>query len=394
MRKWGLKLGSIPYKLLCKVLGVFVKKQNRALVISNVKVEDNAISMANFLAAHYQLEVDVMLPAKDMAYAKTFLNPRVHLHPSPRHMCLDWASFKRLSRAKYVFLTYQFLYGKAAQSQKYINLWHGLTYKKIQRLRPYDGILVQADYTVAGSEMTRKMNATIFGVPQEQVLITGLPRNDLMLRSRDQAIRLRKKLHLNTYRKILIWMPTYRRSNAANSVEVRKGMNALFGVENFAVQRMNRLLEKNNAICLLKTHHAMGLNREMKPFGRIQLIDDNWLKANAVLLYEFLACTDALISDYSSVMIDYMLLDKPIFCLATDVDNYRRTQGLCFSEYKNWVPSKLYEKQDEFFEALAAYLETDVDIWQEKRRKLCSAFFLYQDAHSAKRVAEAVLELD
>lgn len=394
MRKWGLKLGSTPYKLLCRVLGVFVKKQNRALVISNVKIEDNAVSMANFLAAHYPFEVDLLLPARDMAYAKPFLNPRIHLYPSPRHMCLDWASFKRLARAKYVFLTYQFLYGKTFRSQKYINLWHGLTYKKIQRLRPYDGILVQADYTVAGSEMTRKMNAAIFGVPQEQVLISGLPRNDRMLRSRDQSVRLRKKLGLDTYNKVLIWMPTYRRSNAANSTAVRKETSALFGEEDFALHTFNGILEKNNAVCLLKTHHATGLDCELESFDRVRLIDDAWLKTHEILLYEFLACTDALISDYSSVMIDYMLLDRPIFCMATDVEHYRGTQGLCFSQYKDWVPSALYENQDAFFEALAAYLETGGDVWQEKRRALCTAFFLHQDAHSARRVAEAVLDRD
>lgn len=188
----GAQAGQHPLQIALPDVGSFCQKQHRALVISNVKIEDNAISMANFLAAHYSLEVDLMLPARDMAFVKPFLDSRIHLYPSPRHMCLDWTSFKRLSRAKYVFLTYQFLYAKASRHQQYINLWHGLTYKKIQRLRPYDGILVQADYTVAGSEMTREMNAAIFGVPKEQVLISGLPRNDQMLRSRDQANRIQK----------------------------------------------------------------------------------------------------------------------------------------------------------------------------------------------------------
>lgn len=394
-RKWLLKVGSIPYKGLYNFLNFWVPKENRAVVISNAKAEDNAIEMANFLAVHFEGKVDLLLPEDEIEGMRQFLHPEVRIFASPRYMPLKWADFKRINRARYIFLTHQFLYARAPRKQKYINLWHGLAYKKIQSLRPYDGIPAQADYTISGSAMTQRLNAKIFDVPEKSVWITGLPRNDVMLRSMRQKDDLMSKIDINfdEYTKVMIWMPTYRRTDEKASIEIQSDRFDPFGIGDFDLHAFNEILRKNKVLCLMKTHHILKPKNEVESYSNLYNINDAWLAEQGVLLYQLLACTDALISDYSSVMIDYMLLDRPIFCLATDLENYKKTQGLIFEDYERWVPSKLYTDQDDFFMALRRFLKEGEDSFREKRRKLVPEFFEYTDDRSAQRILDCTLEL-
>lgn len=394
-RKWLLKAGSIPYKGLYNLLNLWIPKENRAVVISNAKAEDNAIEMANFLAAHFEGKVDILLPEEEIAGMKQFLDPRINVYKCPRHMALNWTDFKHINRGRYIFLTYQFLYGKANPEQKYINLWHGLTYKKIQSLRPYDGIPAQADYTISGSEMTRRMNAEIFNVPEDSVWVTGLPRNDLMLRTMDHVSTLKSSItpDFNRYAKVIIWMPTYRRTDESGSIEVAADRNKIYGSGHFAMADFNDLLRRNNTLCLVKTHHILHAPRQEENYSNILEINDAWLAEQGILLYQLLACTDALISDYSSVMIDYMLLDRPVFCLAADIENYKKTQGLCFSDYEDWIPSKLYTEQQDFLADLSDFLADDKDDGRGKRQRLLPKFFTYKDTKSARRILDYTLRL-
>lgn len=390
-RKWGVHLGTLLYRLVYKLISSFFSKRDKAVIISNARIEDNAIEMANFLALNDDMEIEVLVPKANVSFAKRVLDPRIAVYQCPRHFPLNWRDVKRIATAKYVFLTYQFLPDRGAKKQVFVNLWHGLTYKKIQNLRPYDGLPAQANFTVAGSAMTKKMNAEIFDVPLQCVIETGLPRNDLMLRSQQKQIEIKSKLpqEFADYSKLLIWMPTYRRSTTENSIEIRQKNEGLFGVDEFASKEFNDILKANNTLCLVKAHHSVG-SLEGKSFDHIITINDEWLQKRDLLLYQLLACTDALISDYSSVMIDYMLLNKPIFCFAADLKAYKKSQGLCFSAYENWIPSMLYQDKSEFFKALKVYLETEEDSGKSKRKELLPEFFSHTDPNSARRIADIV----
>src|SRR5699024_10696008 len=141
-----------------------------------------------------------------------------------------WKALKIVASHKYVYLTYQFLYGNFRKKQTFINLWHGLAYKKIQSARKYDGIRVRADFTVAASTLSRKMFASLFDVPIATVLKAGLPRNDLLLNSQNEKKQLQKKLSLNLqrYDTVFIWMPTYRRMK--NKVGILTDSKNIFNV--------------------------------------------------------------------------------------------------------------------------------------------------------------------
>ncbi len=394
LKQTFLAIGMWGYKLLYNLVNCFFSKQEKVLVISNTRLEDNAIEMANYIARHYTLEVAIMLPEEQIKWAKMHLHPAVTCYKSPRYMALKWGDLKRVCSSRYLFFTYQFLVGKSTKNQYTINLWHGVGHKKIQHARAYDGIQLRTDYTIATSAMTQKMFGEFFENPPENVWISGLPRNDLLLNSQPHKTTLKKKYlpKLNAYTKIIIWMPTYRRKSGRSSQnEVRRGnVDGVFGYENFDVQQFNQLLQEQNSVCLIKAHHRVSKSVSLNQYSQLQFIDDEWIWQKPMQMYQLLACTDALITDYSSVMIDYSLLNQPIFCLADDVETFKQTQGLYFEVYEQWVPTKLFTNQQDFFTAVRRYLETGEDAFKTQRQKICRAYFQYPDAHSAQRIAEKV----
>src|SRR5699024_8224238 len=108
-------------------------------------------------------------------------------------------------------------------------------------------------------------------------------------------------------------------------------------------------------------------------------------------LYQLLGCTDLLISDVSSVIIDYMLVDQPIICVFTDFEEYKKTRGFYFDDIENWMPSRINKTQESFFEHLENILRNDVDPSSEKREKLKNYFFDHHDAGSTERLVRHVI---
>lgn len=368
-------------------------KQKKAAVICKNRLEDNALEMANYLAKFTSMQVYLIVPKHLRVSTGPLVHPSIEVSQNFKKGQRSWKTLKIIFESRYLFYTDR-SYLFASEKQTTVNLWHGVGHKKIGVMLGQKPILT--DWTIACSPLTRQIFTDIFGVSKNTVTADGLPRNDLLLRSQDKIREVKKKFpqHLNGFTKILIWMPTFRRhlNDRRGPNTILKEVDNIFGIKNFDIERFNTILKENNALCLIKPHYFVEKCNPLQGYGHIQAIDDAELHKNKLSLYQFLACTDALITDFSSVMIDYSLLDRPIFCFATDLEEYKQTQGLYFEDYENYVPTEFIQSQDRFFAALKAYLETNSDPYKEKRHKVRDLYFEHQDANSAKRIAERVLE--
>jgi CDP-glycerol glycerophosphotransferase (TagB/SpsB family) len=93
------------------------------------------------------------------------------------------------------------------------------------------------------------------------------------------------------------------------------------------------------------------------------------LKKENVNLYELMAHTDALLSDYSSAAVDYLLLDKPMGFILTDFDEYEKARSWCYDNVKDYMPGHhIYTAEDlrEFLADTAA----GRDAYAEARAKV------------------------
>src|SRR5699024_8888163 len=176
------------------------------------------------------------------------------------------------------------------------------------------------------------------------------------------------------YEKIIIWLPTYRKDYYSNQDD-GEDLNNPFQIKDFDIAKFERELKSQNALCLVKPHPRAIQNYDYK-FENIKIINDNWLLKKGITLYHLLALADILVSDFSSVIIDFLLMDKPIICFNTDFEEYKQNRGFSFDNIEEMLPSPIIQDQESFFNYLNMIFEEN-DPSEEKRLYLKKQYFKY-----------------
>ncbi len=145
---------------------------------------------------------------------------------------------------------------------------------------------------------------------------TGLPRNDDLATVTDEEIlSIRKKLAIPTGKKVILYAPTFREFSRAGD-----GRNALGIPIDFV--NWERLLG-GEYVLLVTAHYEVA-----------KLLDElpkNSFVINAFkypVLNDLIKVSDILISDYSSIVFDYAIMERPILCYGYDYDSYAVERGL------------------------------------------------------------------
>ncbi|MDZ7690998.1 MAG: CDP-glycerol glycerophosphotransferase family protein [Balneolaceae bacterium] len=313
------------------LLNFIIPKYNQVIIEGSPSAESSAVEIAKQINSSYKLPIYFIDKGGEQSLGK--LLPKDINIISRGSLWFFWYYF----RSKYVFFTHGTFLNFYPQEQKIVNVWHGVFYKNIGRLLGQNGL--DADITVATSEMTKKMFVEAFGVSKEKIIISSYPRNDTLIKSYKKKKDIKERVGLSDYKEILIWLPTYRKSVSGNIRSDGIEAGNPFNVVNFRIDAFNQLLVDNNTLCILKPH-PMAPDYNQESLSNIWIIDDNWITDFGITLYHLLGCSDILISDLSSVMVDYLLIDNPIICYCSDLKEYKRTRGLYFNDIERWVPSK------------------------------------------------------
>ena len=101
--------------------------------------------------------------------------------------------------------------------------------------------------------------------------------------------------------------------------------------------------------------------------------------------YRLLKDSDALISDYSSIAYDYLMLNRPIGYDFSDLDSY--TNGLCVDNPDEYIAGPKIYCYDELLGFLKDVSE-EKDSYKEQRENLCRRIYKYTDGNSSKRIVE------
>jgi CDP-ribitol ribitolphosphotransferase len=94
---------------------------------------------------------------------------------------------------------------------------------------------------------------------------------------------------------------------------------------------------------------------------------------------------DVLVTDYSSAIFEYSLLERPMAFFAPDLDAYERERGF-YVDYRGWVPGPVFDRTD----GLAAWLragQADLD----RIRQFRDASFAVADGRATARLLDEVL---
>lgn len=211
---------------------------------------------------------------------------------------------------------------------KKVALWHGMPLKKLNyatnnlqkrnrsiiRLIQYLILKIynhtQRSITIATSKKTKEFLIESFEVKPQSVFITGQPRNDILF-SNDIKTSVFNRLNHNNNERFILYMPTWRDSDKTEKPFLNSILKNLFE----DVEFMKSLKSKNVKLYIkphpnISTHYASQDNI---------IILDHQLKYDPQKL---MAVADVLITDYSSVFIDYALTERPIHFFVPDLKEY------------------------------------------------------------------------
>ena len=266
--------------------------------------------------------------------------------------------------------------------QNVVQMWHGTPFKGNDS-RGDRNKTTKSFYThiLSPSPYFIQIFVDNFSVSKEQVAICGQPRTDVMFEENE------KPDELTSFRKIIMWMPTYRKSSVLGDEDVKQ--TSIIPI--FSIAELNELDSKlsNLNICLLiKLHPLQNLDlyEEVK-LKNIQLLNQNDFQNKGWDLYRLLSCTDALISDYSSVFYDYMLLDKPIGFAIDDFDEYRDNRGFAVDDPEFFMAGEKIKSKEELYQFID-HVSKGIDPYKEQRNEVNRITHTYPDGNNSKRALE------
>jgi CDP-glycerol glycerophosphotransferase len=205
-----------------------------------------------------------------------------------------------------------------------------------------------------------------------ELLEVGYPRNDALINDADigEAAALRRRLKLDDGRQVVLYAPTFRPKTTGRGVEALK----VPWLEEFVARYGERM------VLLVRPHYlaTFGLPPALRHAVR-NVADVH----DITPLYQI---SDALITDYSSVMFDYALLHRPMIFYVPDYDDYVGSRGAYF-DLDDWAPGPVARTGDEVLATLAD-LPALAEQYAEKHRAFVRRFGTYDRGNAAQTVVE------
>lgn len=291
-------------------------------------------------------------------------------------------------RSKFIFSTHDLFTSISSEKIKKINLWHGMPLKAIKNLDKRKKIEIKSNYDtiIATSEFFQKIMAESFNVSKDKVLILGQPRNDLLFKETHFFNKV--GLKREKYSKKIMWMPTFRKSLIKNKswsndgiyTEEKIGVISLDQLDN-----LNNMLKEKNILLMIKLHPMDFLqNIKIENKSNILIIKNQDLENIDEQLYPLLGNCDALITDFSSVWIDYEILNKPIYFVIEDYEDYKKTRGIVFDDFAEISSLPIIEKYEDFPKIIDDLLNCKID------KESSFKYNKYKDNRSCERIVKAL----
>ena len=139
---------------------------------------------------------------------------------------------------------------------------------------------------------------------------------------------------------------------------------------------------------IIKIHHLQKTDLlSTITLSNILYIEDKDLNEKGIQLYELIGQTDALITDYSSIMFDYMLLDRPIGYFINDLEEYKEKRGFLVEDIDSYMIGKKMKSKEEFNDFLQEIINGK-DQYKKEREKFAKKMHKYNDNQNCKRILE------
>lgn len=298
--------------------------------------------------------------------------------------------YMRCNRAKIIVTTNRHV-AKYKTSKKQLNIYieHG---SPIKYARPdIEGL--SCGYFISQAEFFTPYLVDELSIKKEQIINIGFPRNDQLFKD-NSDVGLKLYADFNKFKKTIIWVPTFRKkimtSRVDSSYDMPLGIPIVYSLEQ--LEKVNKLLSELNILLIIKPHPAQDLGELQKiDESNIRLLYNEQMLACNIQTNELLSQMDAMITDYSGIYFDYLLLDRPVAITLDDIKEYAEETGFVFENPLEVL--KGYYVYD--VGALCSFINdiaVDRDDTLQERMEMKKQTNEYCDGFAAKRVYDFIMK--
>lgn len=295
-----------------------------------------------------------------------------------------------LRKAYYICTAKYFTYdcdwvGKMRKDQIAVYCDHGAGGLKSVKGKLY--IPKEINYVLALSPQYQTIQKKEYSLNEndERLVSIGYPAQDTLF---DDDVSEINKITSKKYKKVIIWMPTFRRGGGYkrndSTKEQKYGIPLIDNLKEY--DKINDILNELDMLLLIKIHPKQNLsNLGIMNKSNIFILTGADMKKMEVDNYRLMKCTDVMISDYSSVAYDYLQLNRPIAYVLDDMNDY--INGFVVDNIHKLIAGKeiytLDDMKDFFYE-----VSNEKDLYKEKREVLRNYIYDYHDNKSSERLAK------
>ena len=376
-----LLLYSLPLALIYKIFSFFPIKRNKIIVRSydGKGIGDNPkYIIEELIKGDEELEI-YWLIKKGTDKNSTLKSVKLININSIR------ALYETATAGVWISNTRIPLYMKKRKEQYYIQTWHGgLGLKRVEGaaiqnlskfyIKTAKDDSEKADLFISNSKYRTNLYREYFWYDKE-ILEVGLPRNDKFI---NLSLTEEKKIEVNDVKNlenkiVVLYAPTFRRNHSIDSY-------------NIDFERLKNEIESiynKECVIMIRFHQIVSdLSKEL--VNKYDFIIDTTKISD---VFDVLKVTDILISDYSSIMFDFMLLNRPILIYASDIVDYKKDRDFMIDI--NTTPFSISVDNDELIENIKQI--KDIDFY-EKYNEFNERFGVNETGKSSKIIADIILK--
>ena len=389
----SLFLQKIVKILYINYIKTFSSINKRLLIFkSTPDFADNARALVEYMICNgYDADYDIHFVVEDIKKSNELYGhfPLKFLSCSPSYWNNSFRNLRLMYTANYILCTHGMVLNKSngRRGQHFIRLWHGCGYKD-KTIYDGDGERI-FDLALVPGKLFIKTKSSFWNVNPQRILAKGYPRYD-WLKTKDRGTaQMVNQIKNESQNKIIIWMPTFRNDKNGKYNETCNITNFPLVYNNNHWNALDDYCRVNNVILVVKLHpFQRDYDIPFTGFSNIKEICDNDFENYGVTLYQFLAYTDGLISDYSSVAIDYLLVNRPIAFTLDDFDLYKNSRGFIFDNPREYMPGHhLYSFDD--LKGFIRDVSNGIDTFQDSRKEMMS-IAIYQSDCYCKDILDAI----
>ncbi len=348
-----------------------------------VKTDDNLVVFLSFMGTKYNDSprliyeyIQARSNYKKLKCVWAFVHPEYY--PELNTVKIDTLSFFILAlKAKYWVSNTQFERGLSFKKKatKYLYTTHGAGFKLCGNSAPgrHDFDFSSVNVLCVESEYEKMIFRTSFNAKEESFLACGRPYSDALWNvTEDRKKQLKERLKLPKNKKVILYAPTWRDSkNSGASYDIAPPIH---------FEQWEKEL-KNEYIVLFRAHHITTKILGIK-FNDFVINVSEYNDVN-----ELMIVSDILISDYSSMITDFAILERPIISFAYDYDTYIKEKGT-YVDLQKTLPNGVCKTEEE---VLSQIKNLDYNV-EKKKAKLFKEQFNQYGGNAVKESVEALFK--